>query len=86
VTKMYNEIMINPKSDRVKRVNKSTNILRAGVLALAMASGVMAAPRLTIDGASFNFGYVPQNSAVSHVFWLQSTGDDTLKIIKVQPG
>jgi hypothetical protein len=46
----------------------------------------VAAPRVTIDGSSFNFGYVPQNSAVSHVFWLLSTGDDTLKIIKVQPG
>lgn len=78
--------MVNPESNRVKRVNRKTQIMKAGILALTMVSGTMAAPRLTIDGASFNFGYVPQNSAVSHVFWLQSTGDDTLKIIKVQPG
>jgi hypothetical protein len=83
---MYNEIMVNPVSYRVKRVNKTNYIMKAGVLALSLASGVIAAPRMTIDGASFNFGYVPQNSAVSHLFWLQSTGDDTLKIIKVVPG
>jgi len=78
--------MAKPESYRETRVNKQTNIIKAGLLAIAMASGVVAAPRVTIDGSSFNFGYVPQNSAVSHVFWLLSTGDDTLKIIKVQPG
>jgi len=45
-----------------------------------------AAPRLTVPESVFNFGYVPQNSTVSHVFWLYSTGDDTLKIINVAPG
>ncbi len=53
---------------------------------ILLTGGVDAAPRLTFSDSLFNFGYVPQNSKVSHVFWLYSTGDDTLRIIKVSPG
>jgi predicted alpha/beta hydrolase family esterase len=51
-----------------------------------MAAAASAAPRLTIPESMFDFGFVPQNSKVAHVFWLHSTGDDTLKIVKVNPG
>jgi len=47
---------------------------------------VYGAPRLTIPEAEFNFGYVPQNAKISHVFWLKSTGDDSLRILSVKPG
>ena len=52
----------------------------------AMAVGALAAPRLTIPETEFDFGFSPQNSAISHIFWLHSTGDDSLKIVKVTPG
>ncbi|MCK4632705.1 MAG: hypothetical protein KAT79_05505 [candidate division Zixibacteria bacterium] len=55
-------------------------------LVLLLATSVMSAPRLTIPEASFNFGYCPQNSKITHDFWLMSTGDDSLKILKVLPG
>jgi hypothetical protein len=45
-----------------------------------------AAPRLDIPEPEFDFGFVPQNAKISHVFWLHSAGTDTLKIIKVNPG
>ena len=45
-----------------------------------------AEPQLSIPDAVFNFGYAPQNSTITHVFWLHSTGTDSLKIIKVSPG
>ena len=83
---MYNEIMVKPEPYRETNVKKPVNVIKAGLLAMAMVSGAVAAPRIMIDSSSFNFGYVPQNSAVSHIFWLKSTGDDTLKIIKVTPG
>lgn len=51
-----------------------------------LAGQAFAAPRLTIPETEFNFGFVPQNSTISHVFWLKSTGDDSLKIISVKPG
>ncbi|MEW5924508.1 MAG: hypothetical protein AB1746_11025 [Candidatus Zixiibacteriota bacterium] len=45
-----------------------------------------AQPKLTIPEAEFDFGFVPQNSQISHVFWLFSTGTDSLKIVNVRPG
>ncbi len=51
-----------------------------------MLGTAFAAPRLTIPQTDFNFGNVPQNAKISHVFWLHSTGDDSLKILKVVPG
>lgn len=56
------------------------------LLVLLMVTAVHAAPRLEIPISEFDFGYVPQNSKISHTFWLHSTGDDTLKILKVVPG
>lgn len=56
-----------------------------GVLLLAV-SPVFGAPELTLPETSFDFGFVPQNAKISHVFWLYSTGDDTLKVIRVKPG
>ncbi len=53
---------------------------------LVLAGIATSAPRLTIGESSFDFGFVPQNSKISHDFWLLSTGDDELKILKVVPG
>lgn len=61
-------------------------ILLVSILALVMVTSAIGAPRLTLPESSFDFGFVPQNAKVSHVFWLHSTGDDTLKILKVIPG
>ncbi|MFH1687888.1 MAG: hypothetical protein ABIE70_10270 [bacterium] len=56
------------------------------VVGLLLIGSVTAAPRMTVDEPHFNFGFAPQNSKVSHVFWLKSTGDDTLRILNVKPG
>ena|GEM_PF-5932205 len=34
----------------------------------------------------FDFGYVPQQCHVSHVFWLHNGYDDSLRILNVNPG
>jgi hypothetical protein len=52
---------------------------------LAVSPG-FAAPRMVIPEMEFDFGKVPQNSEISHVFWIHNRGDDTLKIEKVVPG
>lgn len=64
---------------------KATSILVILVIVL-MVGLAQAAPHLTIKDAAFDFGFVPQHSQISHDFWLYSTGDDTLKIVNVQPG
>jgi hypothetical protein len=56
------------------------------ILIMALPGLVWAGAKLTIPQPEFDFGYVPQASKISHDFWLYSTGDDTLKILKVNPG
>ncbi len=56
------------------------------MVVLAAAATVTGAPQMGISPDSFNFGYAPQHAKVSHSFWLKSTGDDTLRIIKIIPG
>lgn len=56
------------------------------LLAMMLQGLVFAGPKLTMPQREFDFGYAPQGAKISHDFWLYSTGDDTLKIIKVSPG
>ena len=65
---------------------KKMILLTSALLILLGTTQVSAAPRLTMPESVFNFGYAPQNSKISHDFWLHSTGDDSLKIIKIVPG
>jgi hypothetical protein len=55
-----------------------------GVFALTI--GAQAAPQLSLSETEFNFGFVPQNSQITHVFTLKSIGTDSLKITRVVPG
>ncbi|TFH54744.1 MAG: hypothetical protein E4G91_11010 [Candidatus Zixiibacteriota bacterium] len=47
---------------------------------------MVSAPRLTIPETEFDFGFAPQAGKISHDFWLYSEGNDTLKILQVNPG
>ena len=60
-------------------------LLFVGMVAF-LAPTLTSAPLLHLPEKEFDFGYVPQNSKVTHVFWLYNNGDDTLKIKKVVPG
>jgi hypothetical protein len=59
--------------------------LVTAVVMLVVSPG-FAAPRMVIPEMAFDFGFAPQNSSISHVFWIYNRGDDTLKIEKVVPG
>ena len=65
-------------------MKKSVFVLAA--LFFTSGSAAWAVPRLTLPETVFNFGFCPQNSEVSHKFWLISTGDQPLKITNVIPG
>jgi len=43
-------------------------------------------PKIFMPEKEWDFGYIPQNAAVSHFFTIKNVGDDTLQIIKVRPG
>lgn len=51
-----------------------------------LSSLAMALPKMFLSHDTFEFGYVPQNSKISHVFWIKSVGEDSLKILTVKPG
>lgn len=71
----------------IERIMKQSKLLMFFLVALMLlACSTWSAPRLTILESDFNFGFVPQHSKISHDFWLMSTGDDELKILKVVPG
>lgn len=55
-------------------------------MAAILAPTVFGAPVLDLPEKEFDFGYAPQNSQITHVFWLKNTGDELLKIEKVVPG
>ena len=55
-------------------------------ICLSLSGMIWSSPRLTLPETVFNFGYCPQNSDISHKFWLISTGDLPLKITNVIPG
>lgn len=57
------------------------------ILSLALITpAAYSAPAAAVDESAFDFGYVPQQAKISHVFKIKSIGDDTLKIIQVIPG
>jgi hypothetical protein len=59
------------------------------IIYFSLASGEkkpVKGPKLFLPEKEWDFGYVPQNSTVSHFFTIKNTGDDTLQIIKVRPG
>lgn len=58
----------------------------AWIVALSAAPQVGAAPGVRLSPTSYDFGNVPQHSSVRSVFWVHSTGNDTLRITRVIPG
>ncbi len=55
-------------------------------LIMGINSGSFAAPKILVPEKSWDFGHVPQNSVLTHDYWIKNIGTDTLKIIRVKPG
>ncbi len=53
---------------------------------LGFASLAFADPKILVPEQSWDFGHIPQQSTISHAYWVKNVGTDTLKIIKVKPG
>ncbi len=43
-------------------------------------------PKLLIPETSFDYGYVPTKSTISHYYLVKNLGTDSLKIENVKPG
>ncbi len=55
-------------------------------LIVLLTASAMALPKMYLPEEEFDFGYVPQDSKISHVFWIKSVGEDTLRILTIKPG
>lgn len=66
--------------------SRTTSVAAAAICLMIAATNLSAAPKLSVAEDLFNFGYAPQNAKIGHDFWLNSVGDDTLRILKVIPG
>ena len=53
---------------------------------LLVASPVLAGPMIKMAERRFDFGRTSQNATISHRFWIENVGDDTLVITRVVPG
>ena len=76
---------------KTSRIGSAVAMLALTALAARAQQGAAPAtsanpPRLEVPEVSFNFGYVPQGSSISHTFWLRNVGGDTLRITDVRPG
>ena len=67
-------------------MKKATLYIFAAIFLISLCTAAWATPELSIPTSEFDFGYVPQHSKISHVFWLHSTGTDSLEIVNVRPG
>jgi hypothetical protein len=63
-------------------------IMRKFVLiALTLIPAIsLAGPQITISEKHWDYGFVPQNSVLTHAYQIKNTGDDTLRIESVKPG
>lgn len=61
-------------------------ILILFTMVCVLASISLAGPAIELPDSEFNFGRISQHAKVAHRFWVKSTGDDTLRILKVEPG
>lgn len=49
------------------------------------AQSTLTGPRIKTALEIFEFGYVPQDATVSHIYWLQNPGTETVTIKQIKP-
>lgn len=57
-----------------------------GIIVMVFVSPALAVPKMFLPEEKFDFGFAPQDCKITHTFWIKSVGDDSLKILKVEPG
>ncbi len=65
--------------------------MRYRVIALSLgpvlvAGVILAGPKVKVTDDTIDFGKTPNNSIVTHTFWVKSVGDQPLRILTVDPG
>ena len=58
----------------------------AVVMAVLIGAAASAAPEISVDDSSHDFGFVMEGTFVRHVVVLANTGDETLQILRIRTG
>ncbi|KAA3636641.1 MAG: DUF1573 domain-containing protein [Calditrichaeota bacterium] len=58
----------------------------ASICIVILAQAAFAESTISFSEKEFNFGKLPQHTAVSHTFWIRATGNEPVHITKVVPG
>lgn len=61
-------------------------LLTAIMFLISLSVISKAGPQMSVTETHWDFGNVPQNSTLTHDYWIRNIGNDTLKIIDVRPG
>jgi hypothetical protein len=61
-------------------------VLFTVLILIFLATMVVASPKISIPQISWDYGNVPQNTALEHDYLVKNIGTDTLRIISVKPG
>lgn len=56
------------------------------LLSLLITGTASAGSKVEVSAPNFNFGRVLQHTQASHLFWIKSVGEDTLRVTKIEPG
>jgi hypothetical protein len=73
-------------SNLKRRSDFMKKLLAAFVFLFSWPIISMAGPQLSLPEIHWDYGNVPQNSVLTHGYWLRNNGDDTLRILNVKPG
>ncbi len=60
--------------------------LACSLLTLVLVSSSQAEAPVVVTEPSFNFGFVPQASTLTHTFWVKSTASEEVRITRFVPG
>ena len=67
------------------RVTIQTKLIVLSIV-MAAAGASLAVPMPKLSETEFDFGRTAQHGTVSHRFWIENVGDETLEITKIVPG
>lgn len=69
---------------RMNTIHACTYVLLIAALSLGGGLPIQAAPQITFEQTTFDYGDIQANSTITHIFIFKNTGDEPLIIESLQ--